>query len=708
MSRAATVPLHARVALRLGLTAGQISRDKADTLLLLLACVLVLLPQATHLPLWTSLACAATLGWRAWVTFRGKRMPSPWLLLPIAALGMAGVYWTHHTFFGREPGVAMLVLLLAFKLLEMHAKRDLFVVMFLSFFLILTNFLYSQSIGTALMMIAALIAIVSAQVSFQYTGRVPPLARRLRFGAALFALALPLALVLFVLFPRISGPLWGLPGDAHNNRSGLSDSMSPGNVSSLALSDEIAFRAKFDGSAPRNGQLYWRGPVLGDYDGRTWTVLRHNGRRLAGQPITITMRSPPLHYQVTLEPTGQRWIYALELPKNAPTLEGNPTGFTADLQLLASQPISQRVRYDVQSVSDYQLQANEDIDNLQQWLRLPVGLNQRTTAFAAALRQQYGAPAQQVSAVLQFFRQGKFRYTLEPPLLGKDAVDEFLFTTQAGFCEHYAGAFVVVMRAMGIPARVVTGYQGGEVNPVDGYLTIRQSDAHAWAEVWLKQRGWLRIDPTAAVAPERVEKNLASAIPHRGLDGLFGFDGLNNLISLEAGKDSWLSQIRNNWSAVSNAWNQWVLDYTPSRQRSLIESLGIGHADWRTMILLMTAIGTAVIGLTLLPLLLQRSQRDPLDVIYATWCQSMARHGYRREIYEGPHSYGARLAAALITENSTKQAAIAQFLALYSAAKYARGHHQHDTPNTPTTPDYSRAQQRATMATLKALLVQCR
>jgi transglutaminase-like putative cysteine protease len=658
------------------------SRDKADTLLLLAACLLVLAPHAAHLPLWVTLTCAMALLWRGWVTFRGNRMPSRWLLLPIAAAAMVGVYWEYKRVLGKDPGVAMLVLLIAFKLLEMHAKRDLFAVVFVSFFIMLTNFFYSQTIVTALMMVAAVIAILSAQLSFQYTGVVPPLKQRLGLGALIFALAVPLTLVLFILFPRIQGPLWGMPSDSVSGRSGLSDTMSPGNISNLALSDEVAFRVKFIDPAPVKSKRYWRGVVLGNYDGSAWTQLRT--RAESSQSILINLRGAPIRHQVTLEPNGRRWLFALELPQAAPRLVDNPSGVTSDMQLLANRPINQRVRYDVSSYVDFDLQPTETSAALRDWLNLPTGYNPETLAFAARLRSQSSGNSQLVNAVLKFFRTEKFSYTLQPPPLGRDAVDEFLFTTRAGFCEHYAGAFVVIMRALGIPARVVVGYQGGEINPVDGFMTVRQSDAHAWAEVWLENRGWVRVDPTAAVAPDRIEMDLRRVIPRRAFGGL---------ISINSGPNSLLSTLRVNLDAVNNAWNQWVLDYTPDKQKSLVRSMGFDEVDWRLLTALMLACGSVVVALAVLPLLIHRKKTDPINAVYADLCREMARHGLARAIHEGPRAYGARLSAENSPLAPRRKAAVACFLKLYEATQYGAA---------------SQTSQSAIVSELKSLFVECR
>ena len=636
------------------------SRDKSDTLLLIVACTLVLAPHAFHVPLWITASCVLMLAWRGWITFRGNRMPPRWILLPIALLTVPGVYATYQTFFGRDAGVAMLVLLLTCKLLEMRARRDLFVVVCLSFFLMLTNLFYSQTIGTALLMLAATVAILTTQLSFQYTGVVPPLKKRLQLCLTIVGLALPLMLVLFFLFPRIQGPLWGLPSDAQSGRTGMSETMAPGNIAKLALSEEIAFRAKFSDPIPDRDALYWRGIVLGNYDGRTWTRMQQNsGTRTS---ITIVPHAAPVHYQVTMEPSGQRWLYALELPQGLPQLSDNITNLTQDMQLIASQPIHDRIRYDVASIVRFTLQPDEDQLALQDWLDLPPGFNPQTHEYAAKLRNTTEDNAALVRTVLTLFRTEPFRYTLEPPPLGKHAIDEFLFSTRAGFCEHYASAFVVLMRALDIPARVVTGYQGGQLNPIDDYLTIRQSDAHAWAEVWLKGRGWVRVDPTAAVAPERIERNLVPSAPPQGL---------GSLIPLDLSRQTWITALRQRSDAAGNGWNQWVLNYTPQRQKNLLQSLGFRRVDWSTLTLLMIGLGSAVMLVIAIPLLRNRRTLDPLDALYRKLCDLLAARGMPRAVHEGPRSYGARLMAPGSRIVPAKQQMITEFLQLYEGARYA-------------------------------------
>ena len=688
------------VRIKTGAWFNALPRDKSDTLLLLVACVMVLLPHVEHLPAWTSFTCALIVFWRGAITWRGSRLPPLGLLLFIATLTMLGVYATAHTLIGREAGVTMLVLLLTLKLLEMRARRDVFVVLFLSFFLILTTFFYSQSIATAIMIVATLIVLLTAQLSFQFSGAIPPLQQRLRMGAFILALAIPLTVVLFVLFPRIQGPLWGMPGDAYGGRSGMSDSMAPGTISQLALSDDIAFRIKFIDPAPASVLRYWRGAVLTNFDGRTWTRQRTTSFTQSNDASMVENISAPsgtnIRQQITMEASGQRWLFALETPQVAPILTTNPASrshINSVGEVLSDRPISDRIRYDVTSTIGLRKPATEAASVLQQAQALPAGFNPQTVAFAAKLRSEAVTDSNLVNAVLRFFHDENFSYTLEPPLLGKNGVDDFLFSSRAGFCEHYASAFVVLMRAAHIPARIVTGYQGGEMNPVDNFMTVRQSDAHAWAEVWLPGRGWVRVDPTGAVAPERIQRSLNQVLPRSFFGGL---------MTMDTAQDSWwnkLRAVRQNWDAISNSWNQWVLNYSPERQRSLLQSFGIDQLDWRMMVGLMFGIGTLAVALVTLPLLLVRNKIDPLDKVYSSFCKRMVKLNMTRQLHEGATAYRQRLCATDSTLTPQAKNAAAMFLQCYETFRYSAN----DGPDT-----VSLASLKSQLKKLKPLLSQCR
>ena len=625
-------------------------RDKADTLLLLAAVLLVLAPHATHLPWWVSALSGVTLAWRGLITLRGTRLPPSILLLPLTIMAMGGIYLTFKGLLGREPGVAMAVLLVAFKMLEMHAKRDLYVVIFLSYFLILTNFFYSQSMGTAAMMIASIIALLTAQLSFQYTGVVPPLRKRLALGATILGVAAPLALLLFFLFPRVQGPLWGMPGDATTGKTGMSNTMSPGNIADLAQSTEVAFRVKFDGGVPFQNQLYWRGLVLSDFDGRTWTQSRRNPRVIAVEPNSALLR-----YQVTMEPHGQRWLFALDMPSASPQM-GNPRAFITDEgELVAFGDIHSRIRYDTASALSYTLD-KDYLPKRERWTDLPPGFNPRAMQAGLDLQREDN-PANRVRKVLAMFRNEPFSYTLQPPLLGTNSVDDFLYNSKAGFCEHYASAFVFLMRAADVPARVVTGYQGGELNPIDDFLTVRQSDAHAWAEVWLDGRGWVRIDPTAAVAPERVERNLARALPPGEQFNLAQ-------LGMELDNTSLLAQLRFRLGAINNGYNQWILNYDPERRRGMLDTLTDALTNWRILAGLALAWAVFVVVRTRR----RRSRTDPVDALYSALCQQLARLGITRAAAEGPNAFAQRIDGADLAPD--RKQAVLRFLHLYSTYKY--------------------------------------
>jgi transglutaminase-like putative cysteine protease len=629
--------------------AQRLPRDKADTLLLLAASLLVLAPHAGHLPLWVTGLCATTLAWRAAITVRGTRLPPSPLLLPLAAATMGGVWLTYGTLLGRDAGVAMLVLLVAFKMLEMRARRDLYVVIFLCFFLLLTTFFYTQGIGTALMMAAAIAVLFSAQLSFQFTGAAPPLRRRLWLGARTMLLAMPLAALLFLVFPRIQGPLWGMPDDATTGSTGLSNSMAPGNLAKLAQSDETAFRVRFIDPAPPQWDLYWRGVVLTDFDGRTWTQAAAGGRG----PATAVGHGRAVRHQVTLEPSGNRWLFALDLADAPPRVDGAAGEVSPEHEMTAAFPIEERVRYEVVSHPVYSLAAGAELPERGRWLGLPAGSNPRTLALGIGLRRQPD-PLKRANAVLRGFRAEPFSYTLEPPQLGRDSVDEFLFQTRAGFCEHYASAFVFLMRAADVPARVVTGYQGGEINPVDGFLTVRQSDAHAWAEIWLAGRGWLRVDPTAAVAPERVRRSLGRAVPRKNPLGMV----------FDVGRNSFLARLRFELGAINNGWSQWVLNYTPERQRGVVESLTSRLTDWR----LLAALALGALLLAAARALRKRRRGDPVDALYSALCLQLGRLGLARGADEGPNDYRLRVDISRLAP--PQKNAAAHFLRLYSAYKY--------------------------------------
>ena len=407
---------------------------------LVLSVLMVCAPHAEHLPLWLSALSGMALLWRALIARRNLALPPRWLLLGITLGGIAGLLIVYHTLFGQEAGVALLIMLTALKLLEMRTARDATLVIYLSSFIIITNFFYSQTILTTLYMLATLLVIATTWLHLQ-SARLT-LRPRLRIAALLLAQSIPLMLVLFVLFPRVQGPLWGMPHD-DLARTGLTDSMSPGSISRLSLSDDIAFRVTFKDVPPPRERMYWRGPVLSAYDGQTWTV----GKAQTGRPPQLDQLSGDVDYSVMLEPHYKNWLFALEMPVHVSI----PARMAYDFELLQREPVSSREQYDVRSALNYRANADEDPFQLRYALQLPPGLDPRARLLAQGWRKQYGSDETIMQAALRYFNQQGFVYTLEPPALGGNAVDDFLFNSRQGFCEHYAGAFVFLMRAAGIP-----------------------------------------------------------------------------------------------------------------------------------------------------------------------------------------------------------------------------------------------------------------
>ncbi len=586
---------------------------------------LAILPHALRAPWWLTLLTLCLFAWRFYLSLDRAPLPSRWLVLGVAAVAMLGVWIEYRHLIGRQQGIVLLVLFAGLKLLETRSHRDATAAAFLGYFLIVTNFLYTQSIPTALLMCAALFALTTTLVGFSAPNRAPR--ADLRAAALLLGHAAPIALVLFLLFPRVNTPLWGLPQDAYTGMTGLSETMSPGNLSNLALSDAIAFRAEFAGDLPPQASRYWRGPVMWDFDGRTWSL----GDYVPARFDPPSAGRATYHYDIVLEPHNRNWLFALESVASVPPR----ARYSGDGQILARFPVRARMRYGVTSVVGPEPRADEVPYLLRRALRLPEGFNPKASTLAEEWRANARDDGEVLSRAIAFFRQGRFLYTLEPPLLGSDSVDEFLFTAKAGFCEHFASAFVFLMRAAGIPARVVTGYQGGEVNPFDRILTVRQSDAHAWAEVFLPGQGWLRVDPTAAAAPGRLESGLARTVA-QGEQALIRRPGLE-----------WLQDLRNQWEAAAHKWNVWVLSYSPERQRELMSLLGIRNADWRSLTAtLFTALG-AITALLLLWSLRRLVRPDPVQRAWRAFCAKLAARGVERSPHEGPRDYAERAARAL-------------------------------------------------------------
>ena len=615
---------------------------------LLVALVMVVAPHIERMPWWVTLLALTLLGWRIYIMLYGLRLPRKWLLLLIGVGALGGIYISYGRILGRDPGITLLLVMLALKLLEMAALRDAMVVIIICYFLVITNFLYSQSIPTALYMLCAVWMITASMIGFQFRTSQPGYRHQLRSAGIMLLQAAPLMLVLFVLFPRVQGPLWGMPQDAFAGMSGLSDQMSPGSVSQLILSDAVAFRVSFETQTPPGHQLYWRGPVLWDFNGYTWSARR---AMYMAEPVYESL-SAPLNYTVTVEPHSRRWLFALDLPSRVP-----PRSFlTSDYQLLFQTAVNNRFRYEMTSHLRYRNNAEPGSYDLRRALYLPTGTNPRSAELAVKMRKEAVDERAYIASILGIFRNQRFFYTTAPPPLRDNPVDEFLFSTRAGFCEHYASSFAVLMRAAGIPARIVTGYQGGEFNTVGNYLTVRQADAHAWVEVWLGADGWVRIDPTAAVSPARIEAGVMAAVP------------ASEALPMLRGEYAWLREARLTLDSIANSWNQAVLGYTQDRQRQLMRQMGVDDATWRTLatIMIIATVTTTALLAVLMLRKLRAMRPDPIVAAYARFCRQLARRGVARVPSEGPDAFCKR---ASFTRPELASA-IASISSLYIRLRY--------------------------------------
>lgn len=590
---------------------------------------LVVAPMFLHLTLWVPLFAVLIGGWRVWLAMRNQPLPRARILVPMTLAGVGAIVASHGGGFGRDASVALLTLMLAMKLLESGSRRDATLLVSLSWFLSITTFLFTQTLLMGLYLVLPVFALIVAQVGISHPNGTLPFAYRARLTGLMLAQALPVMLVLFFLFPRLAGPLWQTPSDATKAMTGLSESMAPGSISELSRSDETAFRAEFAGALPAPNQRYWRGPVFWHFDGRAW---RPGMQSLNTAPEPLENTGNAVDYSVTLEAHNRTWLFALDIPAVAPP-EGH---LRNDHQLVARQPVNARVRYQTRSYLTYLAQPELDEKSRAAGVQLPKRRNPKARELGQSWREQGLGDEALVRKALDMFNRQAFVYTLSPPVLGQDGVDEFLFNTRRGFCEHYAGSFVFLMRAAGVPARVVTGYQGGVVNPIGNYMIVRQSDAHAWAEVWLQDRGWVRIDPTAAVSPSRIESGL-SQLPSGEPVPL-----------LARGGRSWMTRLYLGWDAINNRWNQWVLGYNQQRQMELLERiLGDKITMHGLAVGMIATVGAIMLAITWGMLRNRGPRPDRIERTYRRFRKKLARLGIAHRPHEGPLDLGRRAAEAL-------------------------------------------------------------
>lgn len=627
--------------------------DVRNVTWLLASMAFVVAPHLLRLPHWVGIFFGVVVAWRAWISWSALRSPPRLVMWAITAAATLGTLFTYGRIFGREAGVTLLIIMAALKLLEMRSRRDVVLSIYLGFFLVITNFLFSQSIPLGIYMLACVWFFVATLVGFNHAGRPPTVVQRLRPAGALLLQALPLMVAFFILFPRPLGPLWALPQDTRAGRTGLSDSMTPGNIADLIKSDTIAFRVQFADRIPPYQALYWRGPVLVDFDGATWRMPEF----LPYVEPEYSRRGRPTHYSVTLESHDKNWLFALDVPGTLPPR----SRMRSDLQMITLRPVTERFRYDMMSWLEYRVGENTAPGQLRAAQRFDESRNPRTVELGRQWAADNPDPRALVTRAVQFFNR-EFTYTLEPPLLDRtDPYDDFLFNSKQGFCEHYAGSFALLMRAAGVPARVVTGYQGGEVNPLNNDLIVRQADAHAWTEIWLEGEGWLRVDPTGVVSPLRLESGVNAALGPIGV--------IPSLIA--ADQLGFLATVRYAWQAMNSRWDLWVVGYNMERQRQFFASLGFPGVNWGVLGFWLLIATFVVGGAVTLGLLVRdrRPKRDPSALAWERLCAKLSAAGVRRAPHEGPLDFLARVKA----EHPALGAQVEEITRRYVEARYGRG-----------------------------------
>jgi transglutaminase-like putative cysteine protease len=571
------------------------------------------------LPYWLFVVSFMVFIWRIQILRGQWPFPNSFVRTGIAVASIVAIVGTYEQWYNLEPMVTLLALSFVLILLEVNNQRNAIKVVFIGYFVTSCAFLFEQGIIISLAGVVVLACLTACLLVLNGTHIRFLSSRSLRTVSVLLIQALPLMLLMLFVFPRV-GALWSVPLKNDSAVTGVGDSMSPGDFSNLTRSRKLAFRVSFsDNKLPEPSERYWRGLVFTEFDGRRWDRAKDDslymivdGYDTSYTPLDSADTSSIFNYEVVLEPTNKPWLYALPLA----TINDKELERTATNELWLNNPATQRIKYQVSSTLNYQ--TNEHPGRLQQALSLPQGFNPKTLAAAKKWRSEVATDEAYINKVLNFFNQA-FTYTLAPPKLGFHTADEFLFSTQSGFCEHFASSFVVLMRAVGIPSRVVTGYQGGEWNAEASYLLVRQYDAHAWAEVWLESNGWTRFDPTAAVAPNRIEQG-----------GLLDTLSLSDQELLDASSlpsFAWINSLSLKWDSLNYSWQRWVLSYDQQQQAQFLKDL-LGEVTPARMALLL--IVPAIVMLFIFSFYTLKNTTRPVSrevKLYNFLCKKLKKQG---------------------------------------------------------------------------------
>ncbi|OQK15260.1 transglutaminase [Methyloprofundus sedimenti] len=602
------------------------------SIIFLLICIgLIALPHALHVPLPVFAFFSVLLVWRFVCVWYPAYLPNQLLIFLLLLSGISLLVIMHQGVFGRDAGTAVFLVALAMKLLEIKTLRDVYLIVYLAFIVAATQFLYLQNILMAAYILLVCVSLLVTLIIINNANQ-SNLASLKTAGKILFQ-ALPLMIILFIFFPRVEAPRWSFLQNENQAKSGLSDTLEPGSISQLGLSGELVFRAKFIGDLPPNAERYWRGPVFSYTDGKKWTQTRNTYFKRYLDKVSFTGK--PYQYQLLMEPQAKNWVYGLDMPA---TYEW-PLQENGNHQLLSSEPPGKRAEYKITSYAQYNtgyITKTELSDNLQ----LPNQVESRVEKLVTQLGGFNAPPEIFINNLFAYFRNNEFYYTLMPPLMNEKPIETFLFDTRAGFCGHYASAFVYLMRVAGIPARIVSGYQGGTFNATGDFIEVRQANAHAWSEVWIQNKGWVRYDPTTAIAPERIEQDVN--IEQQIANNAVSFAP----IQLDSQTLSLLRQARNLWSSVDYNWHHWIINYDRRQQFSFLSGLGIDTL--RSMLYwLMGLVAVVTIFLAIYVLRKQTPVLDKAQIYYAKACRKLAKTGLIKQANEGANDFARRVSAQL-------------------------------------------------------------
>jgi len=601
---------------------------------LLIAQALVILPHLERIPVWLIAAWLFSVVWRILV-YQGRwSFPGGFVKLMLVITSGVCIMLSYGSFFGLEPTVAWLITAYIFKLLEMRSRRDIIVVIYLSYFVIVTQLLFTQSMPHVFYLLGGAVLITTSLIVLHQSADRPQLWAPLALAIKMILQAVPLMIIMFLVFPRFE-PFWSVPLPSHQSKTGFGNRMSPGDIARLARSGELAFRAEFEGTMPTQQELYWRGLVLSEFNGRSWLPSDDKKLDSVSMDYKLVSASKVFQYSVILEPTQRHWLFSL------PVAESSNNGVLYDRDFLLSSEfsLSRRFKYDVVSYVNVIREPHLERSRRRRELKLPDDFNPRARQIAHEWMNELEDQERYVARVLRYFNEKPFVYTLQPPRLGEHSVDEFLFRTRKGFCEHYASSFAFMMRAAGIPARVVVGYQGGTRSPYSNYIIVRQLDAHAWVEVWMAGQGWIRLDPTSMVSPDRIEYGSEETLAE---EETFLSESPLSLIHLR--NISWVRDLQFRYDQINHRWHTWVLGYDSQLQFETLKAL-LGEVTPQRMVLAILLSGGLVLAMIAIGLLLHRTapKPDPVVKLYKKFCRRIERTGLKRQQGEGAQDFADRL-----------------------------------------------------------------